>query len=567
MLPQKRTALSIEDNVQTDSNQVENDKNKKAKTKQLLLALNKIWFNGSEAGYKLFAEEYKYYTSNSVLNKKKRQPKTKYKRLKKSIQELIPIENNIPISPAQSRLTIEHKPAFSIFNRILSSLQHQYLLSGPTIHLTRLPLHIETYNNFLKECQESDDDEEEEEEGEFKGETIIGSSCWTPSEKKRFFTALERCSKGDIAEISRRVGPTKTVVEVANYIKVLEAASRVVKKEPMDDEYSAREMSPLFIVQENRFAELLQRMIETKVYAKHQEVLNSQPECLQRALDLFDILNFSSMSSIFSNTNDMTILSSSIVQYYQLVKHFVIDIIASLYTELIHESDKVVTRSLMNHVIAKRERLWKSLLTHSRDSRLKNLDIMSMLYGVHRSAFSNNKSSSFLAKRRRQLSPSEMDEEEDDEENEEKSDDTNEASNSTHEMVNEPINDKMMETGVLKQNNDTVLNPDTQEYINGESDSFTEEENLEDEMLQPVDDQDKLQSYYIRENDRYIRMPAFSDIKEEESNTYYEDDDDTDEQEDEETEERMRQLDQQYEADLIRRLLFFNENSLLMNHS
>lgn len=260
----------------------------------------------------------------------------------------------------------------------------------------------------------------------------------------------------------------------------------------------------------------------------------------------------------------MTILSSSIVQYYQLVKHFVIDIIASLYTELIHESDKVVTRSLMNHVIAKRERLWKSLLTHSRDSRLKNLDIMSMLYGVHRSAFSNNKSSSFLAKRRRQLSPSEMDEEEDDEENEE---DTNEASNSTHEMVNEPINDKMMETGVLKQNNDTVLNPDTQEYINGESDSFTEEENLEDEMLQPVDDQDKLQSYYIRENDRYIRMPAFSDIKEEESNTYYEDDDDTDEQEDEETEERMRQLDQQYEADLIRRLLFFNENSLLMNHS
>lgn len=279
----------------------------------------------------------------------------------------------------------------------------------------------------------------------------------------------------------------------------------------------------------------------------------------------------------------MTILSSSIVQYYQLVKHFVIDIIASLYTELIHESDKVVTRSLMNHVIAKRERLWKSLLTHSRDSRLKNLDIMSMLYGVHRSVFSNNKSSSFLAKRRRQLSPSEMDEEEDDEENEEKIDgednekdeeedeeneeDTNEASNSTHEMVNEPMNDKTMEAGVLKQNNDTVLNPDTQEYINGESDSFTEEENLEDEMLQPVDDQDKLQSYYIRENDRYIRMPAFSDIKEEESNTYYEDDDDTNEQEDEETEERMRQLDQQYEADLIRRLLFFNENSLLMNHS
>ncbi|CEG78717.1 hypothetical protein RMATCC62417_13285 [Rhizopus microsporus] len=506
----------------------------------------------------------------------------KHKRLKKSIQMLIPIENNIPISPAQSRLTIAHKPALYIFNRILSSLQHQYLLSGQTIHSTRLPLHIETYNNFLKECQESDDDEEEEEE--FEGETIIGSSCWTPNEKKRFFTALERCSKGDIAEISRRVGPTKTVVEVANYIKVLEAASRVIKKEPMDDEYSAREMSPLFIVQENRFAELLQCMLETKVYAKHQEVLNSQPECLQKALDLFDIFNFSSMSSIFSNTNDMTLLSSSIIQYYQLVKHFVIDIIASLYTELIHDSDKVVTRSLMNHVIAKRERLWKSLLTHSRDSRLKNLDIMSMLYGVHRSVFSNNKSSSFLAKRRRQLSPSEMDEEEDDdEENEEKSDGEDnekdeeegeeedeeeyEASNSTHEMVNEPKDDKTMEAGVLRQNNDTVLNPDTQEYNNDESDSVAEEENLEDEMLQPVDDQDKLQSYYVRENDRYIRMPAFSDIKEEESNTYYEDDDDMNEQEDEETEERMRQLDEQYEADLIRKLLFFNENSLLnINH-
>jgi hypothetical protein len=66
----------------------------------------------------------------------------------------------------------------------------------------------------------------------------------------------------------------------------------------LDDSYSAREMSPLFILQENRFAETVQSVLELEMFAKHQSILNSPPECLQRAMEFFDIHNTSALNSL-----------------------------------------------------------------------------------------------------------------------------------------------------------------------------------------------------------------------------------------------------------------------------
>jgi len=43
---------------------------------------------------------------------------------------------------------------------------------------------------------------------------------WTEEEKEKFFTALGRCGKGNLQEISRRIG-TKSLVEVTAYVDLL----------------------------------------------------------------------------------------------------------------------------------------------------------------------------------------------------------------------------------------------------------------------------------------------------------------------------------------------------------
>ena len=51
--------------------------------------------------------------------------------------------------------------------------------------------------------------------------STILNTLWTHHEKNRFFTALARCGKGNLAEVARRVG-SKSLVEVTAYVGVLD---------------------------------------------------------------------------------------------------------------------------------------------------------------------------------------------------------------------------------------------------------------------------------------------------------------------------------------------------------
>jgi Myb-like DNA-binding domain len=51
-------------------------------------------------------------------------------------------------------------------------------------------------------------------------ESIVLNTKWTEEEKEKFFTALARCGKGNLQEISRRIG-TKSLVEVTAYVDLL----------------------------------------------------------------------------------------------------------------------------------------------------------------------------------------------------------------------------------------------------------------------------------------------------------------------------------------------------------
>ncbi|KAF7721891.1 Transcription factor GATA-5 [Apophysomyces ossiformis] len=59
-------------------------------------------------------------------------------------------------------------------------------------------------------------------------DSYISGTHWCKAEKIRFFSALERCGRRDIHAIQQRVGPTKTVYEIAAYIDCLEEASQTL---------------------------------------------------------------------------------------------------------------------------------------------------------------------------------------------------------------------------------------------------------------------------------------------------------------------------------------------------
>lgn len=116
--------------------------------------------------------------------------------------------------------------------------------------------------------------------------SMVGHSCWIPSEKKRFFLALERCGKNNINEIAQRVGPTKTLAEIMEYLKLLQYTSKGIGNLPVRH-LTAREMSPLYIVQEQTMAEQLQEKLEIESFGKHLDYLN-HPQ-----LELLEIFNMS----------------------------------------------------------------------------------------------------------------------------------------------------------------------------------------------------------------------------------------------------------------------------------
>jgi hypothetical protein len=51
--------------------------------------------------------------------------------------------------------------------------------------------------------------------------SVVMNSIWSADEKERFFTALARCGKGNLPEVSRRVG-SKSLAEVVVYAGLLD---------------------------------------------------------------------------------------------------------------------------------------------------------------------------------------------------------------------------------------------------------------------------------------------------------------------------------------------------------
>ncbi|GAN04324.1 hypothetical protein MAM1_0060c03784 [Mucor ambiguus] len=375
---------------------------------QIVHGLNSIWHSHPTAE-----------THNALIDQfndincvyaTKRTRRAKYKHLKVTRKSTV-------VTSLQDVAELEHKgynsdtlklPRFGYHpiivgeegNHFTSAIQHRYLnfkqMGSPT-GLKSLSKHVRKY--YLYQAMQEHEIEHGPMDEDF-ALSMVGNSCWTPAEKRKFFMAVERCSRGDVVEISRRVGPTKTIAEVGAYLNLLDGAAKAVGGYGPDEKYAAREMSDLFLMQETRMALILEAKLETESYAKNQELM--QQESIQKSLELFEIWNFSSITRIFAEINDMTVLSSSLVQYHQLIKNFVLDILTSVYAELLDSQDKTVTRSLMNHVIAKRKETWTDM-NNKKDIRLSNLDILPMIdkqYNYHK-AFSEHRSASFLAKKRR----------------------------------------------------------------------------------------------------------------------------------------------------------------------
>jgi hypothetical protein len=223
--------------------------------------------------------------------------------------------------------------------------------------------------------------------------SMIYETVWTPSEKKRFFIALDRCGKGNIEEITRRVGPTKTMTEVNEYLNVLELAAKGLHSEKIEHPF-AREMSNTFILQEEHLGKEINRAIEVESYENHLK-LCSAPE-LQKSIEFFELWNLSSMTRLYSKTNQMTLLCSTTFNFYQLVKKFIQDVMIDLHTHQLTRKDKTVTKSLINFIIAKRDK--------QRDKRLSKLDILSSIEKrrlLRTNRYPGHRSISYYAKRRR----------------------------------------------------------------------------------------------------------------------------------------------------------------------
>lgn len=170
-------------------------------------------------------------------------------------------------------------------NQLCSALQHRYLTNPSPTMDTRMKRY------FRALCiLEYEHDHGLLTENEF-GPSMIGESCWTPTEKKRFFLALERCGKGNIEEIARRVGSTKTIAQVYEFQQTLESASKGIGHTPTDH-LSAREMTPIYIAQEDHMASLIQETLEVESYAKSLNLME-RPEN-----ELLEMWNMSSLTRV-----------------------------------------------------------------------------------------------------------------------------------------------------------------------------------------------------------------------------------------------------------------------------
>ncbi|KAK4509799.1 uncharacterized protein ATC70_007103 [Mucor velutinosus] len=544
---------------------------------QIVHGLNNIWHSHPTAEtHNALVDQLKD-IGYVYFNEYVRRPKDKHlQAIRKSntltsLQDIAELEHERYDSDKLKLPRFDHHPiVVAESNHFISAIQHRYRnfkrMGSPT-GLKSLSNHVRRY--YLYQAMQ----EHEMEHGPMDEDfalSMVGNSCWTPTEKRKFFMAVERCGRGDVVEISRRVGHTKTIAEVGAYLNLLDGAAKAIGGYEPDEKYTAREMSDFFLMQETRMALILEAKLETESYAKHQELM--QHESIQKSLELFEIWNFSSITRIFAEINDMTVLSSSLVQYYQLIKKFVLDILTGVYTELLDSEDKTVTRSLMNHVIAKRKETWTDM-NNSKDVRLSKLDILSMIdrrYRYHK-AFSDHRSASFLAKKRRMAwqKADDAGKEEEEEDQQEKIIE-----------IDSDDSDRESSDGVYDSDDDDMLKPFDEEdelrgqYISQDNAKQHYFESLNQELYNNIDvvdvsdgswddedweDVDTEQEESLTGQDDTINTA--NDMKEDPDDELPEDD--SEDEYDELAEKRMQQLDYIHEQELTKHLDFVDADTLL----
>lgn len=287
----------------------------------------------------------------------------------------------------------------------------------------------------------------------------------------------------------------------------------------------------------------------------------------------------------FAEINDMAVLSSSLVQYHQLIKKFVLDILTSVYTELLDSKDKTVTRSLMNHVIAKRKDTWTDM-SNRKDVRLSNLDILPMIdrrYKYHK-VFSEHRSASFLAKKRRMAWQKTGDSEAEQDEQEENiieidSDDSDrESSNGIYDSdeddmlkpfdKEDELNGQYIAHDIARQHYCESLNQELYENINvvDVGDGSWDDQDWDDQDWEDIDAEQEDQSSAALEKEAPVEQDDTTDTakddKQEEEQDRLSDDDSEDEYEDL-AEQRMQQLDLIHEQELTQHLDFADAHAIL----
>lgn len=219
----------------------------------------------------------------------------KYKHMN-TLWDVIATEAQQDLEQDRPPITFELPEIHCQGSRHVSTLQKRLLEKGGAT--ATLNPQMKKYLNALTVF------EYEHDHGTLSGEqqdmqlTMIGESCWTPLEKNKFFIALERCGY-NLEEIARRVGPTKTVAEIQEYLNLLHQASMGIGKDPTIKPLAAREMSPFYILQENYLATQLQHTLETEVYAKHLEFVQDTTKTeIQASNQLLELWNMSSLTRL-----------------------------------------------------------------------------------------------------------------------------------------------------------------------------------------------------------------------------------------------------------------------------
>ncbi|KAI8072291.1 hypothetical protein BC940DRAFT_292232 [Gongronella butleri] len=197
--------------------------------------------------------------------------------------------------------------------------------------------------------------------------SYINKVFWSPIEKRRFFNALDRCGK-DSSAIQARIGPTKTVYQINDYLQLLDdAAIHHPKKQirrgsnglPLEDELDrthAKEMPDIWLELEEKLSAQIAQTLDLHAFVRDRNY------CRPRTLDArafpsiegaqevriacatLDVDIVCNLANMMSNgqchpTIEITVL------LYRILYQFIKQTIARLYWLQSLSPDKQISRS------------------------------------------------------------------------------------------------------------------------------------------------------------------------------------------------------------------------------